>query len=162
MIDWEDGKVFFPFRYLKSDPILGYCLPLTMHTEDKTEKVRISLNARTAVPHVSTSQNAIKLRTNIGVNGAVETTTVPVPKVRKYFLFHPSLQDREPLPTSQHSKSKSLHFLVICHDEIVVTEMDVLCSSFLIKSQTIAHWQSGLRLGWFIKNSNNSFIRGWQ
>ena len=50
MIDWEDGKVFFPFRYLKSDPILGYCLPLTMHTEDKTEKVRISLNAKKAVP----------------------------------------------------------------------------------------------------------------
>ena len=43
MIDWEDGKVFFSSRYLKSDPILGYCLPLTMHTEDKTEKVRISL-----------------------------------------------------------------------------------------------------------------------
>ena len=44
------SKVFCSFRYLKSDPILGYCLPLTMHTEDKTEKVRISLNARTAVP----------------------------------------------------------------------------------------------------------------
>ena len=37
------SKVFCSFRYLKSDPILGYCLPLTMHTEDKTEKVRISL-----------------------------------------------------------------------------------------------------------------------
>jgi len=57
----QDG--ICPPWYLKSDPILGYCLPLTMHTEDKTEK------------------NAIKLRTNIGVNGAVETTTVPVPKL---------------------------------------------------------------------------------
>ena len=49
--DWlRRRQSFFSFRYLKSDPILGYCLPLTMHTEDKTEKVRISLNAKTAVP----------------------------------------------------------------------------------------------------------------
>ena len=39
----KTAKFFSSSRYLKSDPILGYCLPLTMHTEDKTEKVRISL-----------------------------------------------------------------------------------------------------------------------
>ena len=66
-------------------------------------------------PHISTLQNAIKLRTNIGVNGAVETTTVPVPKVCKYFPFCLSLQ-------GHHLKSKSLPFL----DEIEVTKMEVL------------------------------------
>ena len=63
---------------------------------------------------------------------------------------------------SQHFNSKSLPFLVICHDEIVVKEMEVLCYSFLIKSQTIAHWLSGWGWGWFITKLNNSFIRGWQ
>jgi len=51
-----------PPWYLQSSDVLGYCLPINMHKENGIKKV------------------AIKLRNNLGDNGQVETTTVPVPK----------------------------------------------------------------------------------
>ena len=138
------SKVFCSFRYLKSDPILGYCLPLTMHTEDKTEKVRISLNAKKAVPsyfnftECNQAENQHWGQRGCGNHDSACAQGLQVFLISSIIARSGALANLR-IARSQHSKSKSLHFLVICHDEIVVTEMDVLCSSFLIKSQTIAH-----------------------
>ena len=127
--DWLGRRQsFFSSRYLKSDPILGYCLPLTMHTEDKTEKVRISLNARTAVPsYLNFTERNQAENQHWGQRCCGNDNSACAQGLQVFLIL-------SIIARSQHLKSKSLPFLVICHDEIVVAEMEVLCCSFLIKS----------------------------